>query len=60
MNASTKILVSKDDSRAINEFISKRILIYNHNDNAKMVVEFIYDFESVGSGLVQQSMLSFA
>jgi beta-mannanase len=53
-----KIFVWRDDFRAINEFISN-ILSYNHNDDAKMVVDFIYYFETERSCLVQQSILPF-
>ena len=43
MNASTNIFVSKRNSHAIKELISKLILSYNHHDDAKLVDDFIYD-----------------
>jgi len=55
-----KPFISNFDSHEINEFISKLMLTYNHNDVAKMVVGFIYDLESERSCLAQQSILSFA
>jgi hypothetical protein len=57
MIGSTKMFETKDDSRAINELI-QNILSYNHKDDEKTVVDIIYDLESEGSGLVQQSILS--
>jgi len=62
MNASNKtsIFLSKDDSRAMNEFISNLILSCKHQDVAKVVVDFIYDLESERSGLAKQRILSFA
>ena len=54
------IFVLKNYSHAINEFISKLIPSYNHQDDAKIVVDFIHELESEVFALFQQSILTFA
>ena len=53
------IFVLKNYSHEINEFISKLIPSSNHQDDAKIVVDFNYGLESELFALFQQIILSF-